>query len=100
MFLLLRVLEVRGDVCFPVTRCPEDLVAVRAGEGPNAWGEKKLFRGTLTHHASQTDAGTCLAWSTKKKAMKMQHMSVHDIPKPVQIRNMNLEQKQRSNFVI
>lgn len=48
MFLLLRVLEVRGDVCFPVTRRPEDLVAVRAGEGPNACREKKkLFRGTL-----------------------------------------------------
>lgn len=36
----------------------------------------------------------------KKKAMKMQHLSVHDIPKPVQIRNINLEQKQRSNVTV
>lgn len=36
VFLLLHVFEVRSNVCFPVTRCAEDLVTVGAGEGTDA----------------------------------------------------------------
>lgn len=45
----------RRHVCFPVTRRPKDLLAVRAGERSDAWGTKELF--LEGHNPNPGDSG-------------------------------------------